>query len=179
MSKLREGDIAIFQVDSGGTIQVLNGEPEMDGGLESAVYLSLFGNDSSDYWANEYFTEDQKLTGFFIGFMLANPKTIATLNQAEEFALQDLQWFINSGIADTVDVTITSPSRQRIDLTVELKIDGDTLFQNTFQVNWGFQINDPAHNRAAQPESEQEFNFLVTDDELILIGSNSDIFTVD
>ena len=149
MSKLRQGDILIVQTDSGGTIQVLNGEPEMDGGLESAVYLSLFGNDGSDYWANEYFTEDQKLTGLFIGFMLGNPKTISTINQAREFARQDMQWFINSGIADTVDVTITSPSRQRIDLTVELKIDGNTLFQNTFQINWEFQINDPAHERIA------------------------------
>ncbi len=130
-------------------IQTRNLEPAMDGGLESAVYLSLFGNDGSSYWANEYFTEDQKLTGLFIGFMVANPKTISTLNQAEEFALQDLQWFINSGIADIVDVTITSQSRQRIDLTVELKIDGDTLFQNTFQINWEFQINDPAHERIA------------------------------
>lgn len=179
MSKLRQGDIFIFHTNSGGEIQVINGEPEMDGGFESAVYLSLFGNDSSELWMNEYFSESQKLTGKFIGFILVNAKTISTLNQAEEFARQDLQWFISDGIADTIDLTLISTDRQRIDLTVEIFTDGDTVFKNTFQVNWGFQLDNSAHERLPQPEEEQEFNYMVTDDEINMVGSNSDIFTVD
>ena len=147
MSKLRQGDIFIFNNDSGGEIQVRNGEPEMDGGFESAVYLSLFGNDNSELWMNEYFSESQKLTGAFIGFILANAKTISTLNQAQEFAHQDLQWFLNDGIADTIEIDLISTDRQRVDLTVEIFTDGDTVFKNTFEVNWGFQLNDPAHER--------------------------------
>ena len=154
MSQLREGDIFIFNTNPGGTIQVINGEPLMDGGFESAVYLSLFGNDNSPWWANEYLEESQQLDGAFIGFISGSPKSIDNLNRARQFALNDLQWFKDEGIADTIDVSVVSLDRQRIELTAELFANGELILQNTFEVNWGLQLNDPASERITVPATQ-------------------------
>jgi phage gp46-like protein len=156
MSKLREGDVFIFNTNEGGSIQVINGEPEMDGGMESAVYLSLFGNDGSDFWMNEYLTQSEKLTGSFIGFIIANAKTITTLNKAEEFARNDLQWFLSDGIADKINISISSISRNIINLSVEIQADGETVFEKIYQINWGFQLNNPASERIIDTIDEVE-----------------------
>ena len=79
---------------------------------------------------------------FFLLFGHSNTKTISTLRRAEEFARQDLIWFTNDGIADTINVEIISRSRQGIDLNVEILANGDTIFKNTYEINWTFQLND-------------------------------------
>lgn len=147
MSKLREGDIAIFNTDSGGNIQVINGEPVMDGGFESAVYITLFGNNGDNLWMNEYFTEDEKIESAFMGFMEASPITLSNINRAQELALSDLQWFINVGIADTITVVIDAVTKNRVDVTITILTNGEELFKNIYEVNWGFQENDSATGR--------------------------------
>jgi len=147
MSKPRTGDIYIYNTNSGGTIQVINGEPEMDGGFESAAYLSLFGNNGSDFWGNEYATESQKLKGQFIGFIESAPITLININRAQDLALLDLQWFIDDGIADTIGAEITEDGKNRIELTVDMQLDGNTVFENTYQINWQLQKDDPATGR--------------------------------
>ena len=147
MSKLREGDIAIFNTDSGGNIQVINGEPVMDGGFESAVYITLFGNNGDNLWMNEYFTEDEKIESAFMGFMEASPITLSNINRAQELALSDLQWFINVGIADTITVVIDAVTKNRVDVTITILTNVEELFKNIYEVNWGFQENDSATGR--------------------------------
>ena len=162
MSQLREGDIFLFNQDSGGTIQVTNGEPLMDGGFESAVYLSLFGNNNSPWWSNEYLELSEQLQGEFIGFIEGNAKSISNLNRAQEFALNDLQWFKVEGIADTITVEVVSVDRQRVDLNVELFANGDLIFENTFEINWGFQLGDPASARVIVPATQLTLKQLAT-----------------
>lgn len=154
MSQLREGDIFLFSENSGGNMQVVNGEPLMDGGFESAVYLSLFGNDSSEWWANEYLEQSQQLSGAFIGFILSEAKSIANLNRSQKFALADLQWFKDEGIADIITAEVVSVDRQRIELTIELFANAETIFKNTFEVNWGFQLNAPASGSVIVPAEQ-------------------------
>lgn len=147
MSKLRTGDILIFNTLSGGTIQTVNGEPEMTGGFESAVYITLFGGNGNDLWMNEYLTEEEKIKSEFIGFIESAPLTLFNIKRAEQLAQTDLKWFIDSGIADIIEIEIEATGNKRIDLTVDIQKDKETLFKNIYQINWGFQESSPSSGR--------------------------------
>ena len=124
-----------------------NIEPVMDGGFESAAEITLEGGDGTNFWMNEYLTEDEKIKSAFMGFIQGNPLNLLNINRAQELALSDFQWFINVGIADTIDIVVEAVSKNRVDVTVTILANGEELFKNTFQVNWGFQENDPATGR--------------------------------
>ena len=58
---MQQGDVLLTHTDDDGDIEVLNGLVTMAGGLETAVYLSLFGANEHDpggldspqqYWGN-------------------------------------------------------------------------------------------------------------------------------
>ena len=147
MSKLRTGDIAIYNDDSGGNIQVINGEPVMDGGFESAVYITLFGSDGTNFWMNEYLTESEKIKSEFMGFMEGSPLTLLNINRSQELAQSDLKWFIDEGIADTIDVVVEAVGKNRVNITITIRANHETLFENTYQINWGFQENNAATGR--------------------------------
>ena len=137
-------EISLFRLDDKFSRNI---EPVMDGGFESAVYITLFGNNGDNLWMNEYLTEDEKIESSFMGFMEASPITLSNINRAQELALSDLKWFINVTIADTITVVIDAITKNRVDITVIILANGEELFKNTFQVNWGFQENDPATGR--------------------------------
>lgn len=144
---LRQGDLAIFIDDNGGNIQNINGEPLMDGGIETSAILSLFGTNDPDTWLNEYLTGSEKYTAEFYAFMQANPITLKNLLTAQEFALRDLQWLKDDGVADEIIVEITTFEKNRINMTIGIYANKETILENTYQVNWGYQIDDPVHNR--------------------------------
>ena len=137
-------EVSLFRLDDKFSRNI---EPVMDGGFESAVYITLFGNNGDNFWMNEYFTEDEKIESAFMGFMEASPITLSNINRAQELALSDLQWFINVGIADTITVVIDAVTKNRVDVTVTILANGEELFKNIYEVNWGFQENDPATGR--------------------------------
>lgn len=137
-------EVSLFRLDDKFSRNI---EPVMDGGFESAVYITLFGNNGDNLWMNEYLTEDEKIESAFMGFMEASPITLSNINRAQELALSDLQWFINVGIADTITVVIDAVTKNRVDVTVTILTNGEELFKNIYEVNWGFQENDPATGR--------------------------------
>lgn len=147
MSQLRQGDIALHHTEDDGEITIINGEPVMDGGFETAGYLSIFGSDGNPHWMQEYQTESEKIFSKCYNFIKGNPKTASNINKAEDLAKQDLQWFIKDGIADTINVSITSNSRSDITLEYEILLNGETIDSNKFKINWGYQQDYPAHER--------------------------------
>jgi hypothetical protein len=149
VSKLRQGDLKLYTDLDGGVITVTNGEPEMDGGFETALFLSIEAEegDGSDFWMNEYFTESQKIKSDFMAFIKAMPKTLANINQATELLKSDLNWFIVEGIADEVTVSIDSVDRNRIEPHIVILADGEKIIENIWEINWGFQENSPGSSR--------------------------------
>ena len=159
MSKLRQGDLFLFQTNDGGEISVKNGEPVMDGGLQTAMYLSLFGDfidekikskleiAKKEWWGNEYLDEVEQLKSEFYSFIKGKPKSVQNILKAEELAKKDLQWFIDTDIADEIVVDITSNDIQKIIMDVKILADGETIEENEFEINWGFEKNDPANAR--------------------------------
>ena len=139
MSKLRQGDILLFSTGDGGDIENINGEPTMDGGFESGAELTINESDGKPHWMDEYKTESEKSDSEFMNFIKGNLKTIKNLNQAVLLAEKDFAWFINDGIADTVNISIDDLSVNRIRLNVEILANGETLSENNFEINWGLQ----------------------------------------
>lgn len=141
----RQGDLALTNTLDGGEITVLNGEPVMDQGFGTAVFLSIAG--PSDWWANEYLRLSQRLIGQLQNFIRGNTLTSGNLRTAEEFGKQDLQWMIDDGIAQEIDLTIRAISRNKIEFLWWITTPLGTVEQNKFLLNWQAQRDYPVSER--------------------------------
>ena len=45
---IQQGDVKLIQTNDDGDINIINGVTEMSGGLETTVYLALFGGNEDD-----------------------------------------------------------------------------------------------------------------------------------
>lgn len=147
MSKLRQGDILLFSTPDGGEIQVINGEPDMDGGFESAVYISIFGGDGESHWIEEYQKENEKFKCEFYNFIKGNIKSINNLNKGIKFLERDLAWIKSDTIADKINISIDDLDTKRIRVNVEILANGKKLFENKYIINWGYQKDFPGNER--------------------------------
>jgi phage gp46-like protein len=135
-----------------------NNDLEMDDGIGTAVLISLFtdrrANDDDELpdeqgskrgWVGDLI--DPVVTGDQIGsrlWLLERSKiTQETLNLAEEYAQEALEWLIDDGVAQTVTVTAEEQrliDGDRLNLTVEIfKSDGDNVVFN-FDDLWGVSV---------------------------------------
>ena len=147
MATLREGDLYVYQTPDGGEIKNVLGEPVMDGGLENAVYLSLFASETGGHWMNEYLSEDEKIECRFYSYVKGAPKTASTMTRAEDLALLDLAWMIRVQLADEINATITSADAMTATILVEVKKNGTVVLSTQYNVNWSYQQQDPASGR--------------------------------
>ena len=147
MATLRDGDIYVYQTPDGGEIKNVLGEPVMDGGLENAVYLSLFACETDGHWMNEYLDEDEKIECRFYSYIKGAPKTASTMTRAEDLALLDLAWMKKAQLADEINVTVESVNVQAVTILVEVKKNGTNVLSTQFNVNWTYQQQDPASGR--------------------------------
>ena len=141
----QQGDVSLFQTDDDGNIEVEGGVVKMSGGLETSVYLSLFGGNEDDdgrvdnqanWWANidevdparEYHSETQNL-------LKALAASSGNLRRIEDAANRDLSWFITNKVSSTVNVVASIPGINRIKLTIDIGAQGEeTSFE--FVENW-------------------------------------------
>lgn len=122
-------DIYIFNKADGGDItETLS----MRDGLESAVYLSLFGGNIDDdgsekstrnWWGNLGENDEAKVYRSTTAHVLATlPPTPTNLRRIEDAAKNDLAWLLEQGITENLDIRAGIPARNQVHLTV--KIDG-------------------------------------------------------
>jgi phage gp46-like protein len=136
----RQGDLFLYHTQDGGEIDITcAGEPVMTGGLDSAVYLSLFAHEGTEHWINEYATSDEKISCQFYEFIKANVKTAKNIQRAIDLVENDLAWIKSKGIADVIDVSIVSNDIMSVTLVIDIKKNGDTLFNNEYGINWMYQ----------------------------------------
>lgn len=123
-----------------------------DDTLANSVFVSLFtdarasledelpdpnSTDRRGWWGD-------KILGFSPGsklWLLDRSKVLdETLNQAIEYSEESLQWMVDDGIAEEVDVDAnweeTSPGTWAMDLTVTITKDSTTIFSETYQLLW-------------------------------------------
>lgn len=140
MANMREGDIKLYQTNDGGEILVTLGEPEMEGGLFTSIFISLFESDNTDYWMNEWLPEEEKITGYFYSFIKGVPKTPSNMVKAADYAKLDLDWMIKNNIADEINVDIQSNDVKSISLSVEIIKNKLNILNSKFEINWGYTV---------------------------------------
>lgn len=141
----QQGDILLYQTPDDGEINVEDGLAVMSPGLETTVYLSLFGGNEDDdgrpdnpfnYWGNideilperQYHSETQNL-------LKSLPATSAGLRRIEAAAERDLAWLLDAGVASSVVVSASIPGVNRLDLLVLITADGEEK-EFTYSQNW-------------------------------------------
>jgi phage gp46-like protein len=135
-------DIRIFQADDGGDIEWIAGQAVMDDGLESSVYLSLFGGNSDDsgleaddakqFWGNLIEPDPERHYRSATQFLLDTlPLVPANLIRFRDAVNRDLAWMTSTGLAQSIAVTVTIPALNTVGIAIDFVID-DAEFHYVF-----------------------------------------------
>jgi phage gp46-like protein len=127
-----EGDVKLFNTESGGDIKYVNGQPVMDAGLETAAYISLFTLDG--WWGNEFITSENGKLGSEFQTLTNQPLATSTIRDAEELAKDALEWMLNSGLADSIEAESEIPNPSRLDTEI-------TIFRPSLEETFKFAFN--------------------------------------
>lgn len=141
------GDVLLFDTENGGEISVINGLVIPDGSFRTAVYLSLFGGNKNDggdvassdtWWGNrlEGVSENEKLVSRFMAFVRSVPLNSKNLKIAQDKAKEDLKWFLDDGIADSVEVNLLDEGNNRIQLNVKIEKSGKIIESGKYALQW-------------------------------------------
>jgi len=143
-------DVRLFNTSDGGEVEFVAGQPAMDEGLETAVYLSLFGGNEEDsglpvddkkqWWGNleepdaskRYRSEVQNL-------IAALPAITGNLKRIEDAALRDVAWLVESGVAESATCSAGIPAINWIQMRLELVING-RVFPVEFSKPWSKSV---------------------------------------
>jgi len=142
---IQQGDVRLFQTLDEGDIDVEGGIVAMNGGLETAAYLSLFGGNEEDpgfgddapaFWGNLLETDPaRKYRSQLQNLIQALPLTPGNLRRVEDSARLDLQWFLDEGIATSLEVTASIPTANRLNIEIAIVAEGEETTIN-FVENW-------------------------------------------
>lgn len=138
-------DVKIYQEPDGGNVTIENGITELDDGLASAAYLSMFGgneddtgaaNDPNEWWGNQLEDDTARMYRGETETTLRNlPAIPASLRKVEEAMRRDLAWFLSSNIASSVTAEASIPGVDRVRLVVTIKAEGNES-QFEYVENW-------------------------------------------
>jgi phage gp46-like protein len=138
-------DVRLFHTADGGEIELARGSTMADG-LETAVYLSLFGGNERDsglsaddhlqWWGNlseldqqrQYRSETQHL-------LRSLPAIPANLRRIEDALTRDLGW-LTADIATKVTAVATIPRLNSIAIDVDVTMKTGTQYQFQFATGW-------------------------------------------
>lgn len=178
ITRVQQGDVRIFQskTHDGGDINVVGGLVEMNGGLESAAYLSLFGGNEDDtglvgasftWWGNLIEDKPERQYRSKTQYLLqALPLTTHNLTRLEDAALSDLDWFLSGNIASSVEVEARLVGLNRISFLVSIRAEG---LENTFEFteNWKLDL--------ALADKPIEFETVSTEQGFVLLESGGSV----
>jgi len=109
-------DVKLYNTFDGATINLVNGLVEMDTGLGTAFYLSLFGgnNDGTEYWGNRIESDPNKrLKSETQKALAALPVTTGNLIKIQRAVESDLSWF--DGV---IYVSVGIPARGQANVVI-------------------------------------------------------------
>lgn len=127
-------DLYLSPTDDGGDLVITNGKPEMTGGLDNAVYTSLF---TRAWWGNSVSTTSQQYDSDIPRIMDEETLNNTTRNAVIKEAERVLQWMVTDGIAERVEARAEIKDRSTLYLAVTIYEpfhDAGTTF--AYQANW-------------------------------------------
>lgn len=146
-------DIALTWNPASGKADLGMNGPDLatDAGLTTAVIVSLFTDRLADegdgipdgtsdrrgFWGDEAFQQPGVVPAYLTGSKLwlldRALQTQDTLNKAQDYAKQALQWMIADGVAGSVEAVATFPRQGWIELFIEIDQQGSL---STFALPW-------------------------------------------
>jgi len=143
-------DIALVIKDNCFDINVKNGDLESDGGLQTAVTISLFterrvtdeqlpelAESKKGWWGDMFPDIDQDKIGSRLWTLEREKRTTETLRRYEDYSKEALDWMLEDGVASTISVAASYDSDGQ--LVGEIIITRPTGTESRFQVNWDEQ----------------------------------------
>lgn len=131
-----DGDVRVTNTEDGGEIIFERGQPEMDAGLETAVYLSLF---SSPGWWGNAISEKAAQLGSDLESIQSRTLSNQTRLDAEEYARKALAWMVSEGVAASVRVVASIPRADLLGLTITIEQPSGSVVTLRYQINWAAQ----------------------------------------
>lgn len=123
-------DVLLRQSEDGGEITLQGGLLLLAEGLETAVYLSLFGANEDDpgdvdsplqWWGNLLEAEPERAYRSETQYLLKSlPAIPANLRRIEQAAARDLQWMLDTDNAQSVTVEATIPALNRVQINLTI-----------------------------------------------------------
>lgn len=134
-------------------IDFLGDDLESDDGFETAVIISLFSNarvtetelydgmnDRQGWWGDLFTGFPGDRIGSKLWLLDRGKATQQTRNSAEEYAREALQWFVDDGIASSIEVTASLLNREMIVISVNIfKPRASQPLTYRFQLMWDAQ----------------------------------------
>src|SRR5512138_608105 len=127
-----EGDLLLSNTPDGGDIFLDSNDCFIgDTGFETAIYLSLFGGNYDDngtestknksWWGNilEENNPERKLISRFQNLSRSIPLTPGNLLKLKDAIKEDLQWFIDDGVIDKLEINMIIPSKNRLNTEIK------------------------------------------------------------
>jgi phage gp46-like protein len=120
--------------------EIVNGDPDRDEGLETAVWISLFSDqrspdtdDRRGWWADETLPDNDHI-GSLLWTLFRRGIDSNFLNDAKQYAEDALAWLLTDLVATDVIVTVTRTDRQRV--TFEIKITKPGNVTHRYKYAW-------------------------------------------
>lgn len=106
----------------------------MDGGLRTAVIISLFtdaraapddvlpvaGGDRRGWWGDAYPTVEGDMIGSKLWLLSRSKQTTAVVDDCQRYAAEALKWLVDAGVASKVDVVASVPRMGWLSLAVSI-----------------------------------------------------------
>jgi len=138
-------DVHFTQTADGGEIEYSNGRAVLSDGLESAVYISLFGGNEDDsgearddarqWWGNLGETVEARQLRSRTQYLLHTlPATPANLHQIEDAVREDLAW-MTAEFATSVDALARITAPRRLSLQIHVIV-GESRYDFAFTTDW-------------------------------------------
>lgn len=137
----QQGDVLLFQTVDDGDIEVINGVITMSGGLETAVYLSLFGGNEDDdgsdgnvrtWWGNRGEPDTTKhMRSETQNLIMSLPLTSGNLRRLHSAIIRDLSWIREKRIAKEITVNVIALGSDKVKIAIFID-----NFYIEFYENW-------------------------------------------
>lgn len=131
-------DVLLFQTDNDGDVEVVDGQITLTDSPATAAYVSLFGGNEDDavaWWGNlDEVDPNREMRSRTQDLLRSLPAIPANLLRVQKAVENDLAWMLETGVAQSLDVSVTMPGLNRIKIVATL--DGVPL---EYVEDWGSQ----------------------------------------
>lgn len=144
-----QGDPKMFIDEQGSYFQFTGGQPVMDGGIENAVFMSLFTR--KGWHGNLVLRAQSEKIGSDFEKTCEGAITKTMLGEVEAAARLALQWMVDVDLAAEIKVGVRNYQGRQLQvaiwITPPFSKDPVKLLLTRNGANWASQVIDPAYRR--------------------------------